>query len=188
MRFRNSREEGAALVVAILVLAILTVIGIALMLITSTESKIAANEWSVNRAFYSADAGLRWADVQMNDPTPFMTRAEFRTPSGLYPYSPFGVVRFQMPSHRHGSAGLFSGGATGTETDIEVRVQTPGFVGRRYYRGGTINIGREREQFTYSYEARSTAEQTNILQYSKALVADIDIGPLPGKRLPWQPN
>ena len=47
-------ERGAALVVAILVLAILTVIGIALMLITSTESRIAANEWSINRGFYAA--------------------------------------------------------------------------------------------------------------------------------------
>ena len=60
---RNRRERGAALVVAILVLAILTVIGIALMLITSTEARIAANEWSINRAFYSSDAGIRWAGV-----------------------------------------------------------------------------------------------------------------------------
>ena len=59
MRVRR-HERGAALVVAILVLAILTVIGIALMLITSTESRIAANEWSVNRAFYASDAGVRW--------------------------------------------------------------------------------------------------------------------------------
>ena len=51
------RERGAALVIAILVLAILTVIGIALMLVTSTESRIAANEWSINRAFYASDAG-----------------------------------------------------------------------------------------------------------------------------------
>ena len=51
--------------VAILVLAILTVIGIALMLITSTETRIAANEWSVNRAFYSSDAGVRWASAQL---------------------------------------------------------------------------------------------------------------------------
>ncbi len=184
MRFPNSHERGAALVVAILVLAILTIIGIALMLVTSTESKIAANEWSVNRAFYAADAGLRWADVQMNDPTPFMTRAEFQG-------NLFGNVLFQMPSHRHGSAGLFMGNTTdtaATEADIQVTVQTPGFVGRRFYRGGRINIGSEREQFTYSYEARATAAQTAILQYSKALVADIDIGPLPGTRLPWMPN
>ena len=64
----NRRERGAALVVAILVLAILTVIGIALMLITSTESRIAANEWSVNRGFYSADAGIRWGGAEMTDP------------------------------------------------------------------------------------------------------------------------
>jgi len=179
MTFRARRERGAALVVAILVLAILTVIGIALMLITSTESRIAANEWSVNRAFYAADAGLRWADVQMNEPTPFLTRSEFQA-------SLFGNVLFQMPSWRHGSSGFFSG--TGQETDIQVTVQTPGFIGRRYFRGGRINVGSEREQFTYSYEARSTAAQTAILQYSKALVADIDIGPLPGKRLPWMPN
>ena len=63
--------------IAILVLAILTVIGIALMLITSTESRIAANEWSVNRAFYASDAGIRWATVQMHDPVPFMARPEF---------------------------------------------------------------------------------------------------------------
>ena len=67
----GGRERGAALVIAILVLAILTVIGIALMLITSTESRIAANEWSVNRAFYAADAGIRWASVEAgNTPMP----------------------------------------------------------------------------------------------------------------------
>ncbi|MGH9315807.1 MAG: pilus assembly PilX family protein, partial [Thermoanaerobaculia bacterium] len=46
---RRRGQRGAALVVAILVLAILTVIGIALMLITSTEARIAANEWSINK-------------------------------------------------------------------------------------------------------------------------------------------
>ena len=59
-------ERGAALVIAILVLAILTVIGIALMLITSTESRIAANEWSINRGFYASDAGVRWGTVEMH--------------------------------------------------------------------------------------------------------------------------
>ena len=66
-RARRRAERGAALVIAILVLAILTVIGIALMLITSTESRIAANEWSVNRAFYASDAGIRWATVEMRN-------------------------------------------------------------------------------------------------------------------------
>lgn len=172
-------ERGAALVIAILVLAILTVIGIALMLITSTESRIAANEWSVNRAFYASDAGVRWATVEMLDPQPFMTRNEFTTgPSG----GAFGSVFFGLPSHIHGSGGFFTGG---TDADITVTVQKPGALGRRYYRGGRINAGSLQSQYMYGYELRSTGGTTDpVLAYSKALVADVEVGPLPA-RLPF---
>ncbi len=169
-------ERGAALVLAILVLAILTVVGIALMLVTSTESRIAANEWSVNRAFYASDAGVRWASVEMTNPQPFLTRPECKA-------SPFGTVLFQMPSHRntdYASGGFFAGDPT--ETGIQVRVQTPSMVGRRPYRGGKINEGSEKAQYMYAYEVRSTGgENAAFLQYSKALVADIEIGPLPAR-------
>ncbi len=176
MRKRQSRERGAALVVAILVLAILTVIGIALMLITSTEYRIAANEWSVNRAFYSADAGVRWAGVQMNDPRPFLTRPEFQ---GNF----FGTVLFQMPSHRFiQGTGFFSG--VGSD-DIQVRVSTPGRLGRRPYPGGIVNEGSSGAQYMYAFEVRSVGGQDDaFLQYSKALVADVEVGPLPA-RLPF---
>src|SRR6478672_4274288 len=115
----SRRERGAALVIAILVLAILTVIGIALMLVTSTESRIAANEWSVNRAFYASDSGIRWGTVEMNDPQGFLTRPEFLADPK------FGTVFFQLPAHRYGIVGvkLFEGDMTGG--DIVVRLQTP---------------------------------------------------------------
>jgi hypothetical protein len=173
----SRRERGAALVLAILVLAILTVIGIALMLITSTESKIAANEWSVNRAFYASDAGIRWAQVEMTNPKDFLKRPEFIA-------GPFGTVLFQMPSWRHG-VGFFSGDAAGT--DIQVTVQTPGLLGRRFLPAGTMNEGDPNAQFKYLFEVRAAGGQnmagTESLQYSKALVADVEIGPLP-KQLP----
>jgi len=171
LAFRRRRQRGAALVVAILVLAILTVIGIALMLITSTESRIAANEWSVNRAFYASDAGIRWSSAQMADPRPFMSRAEFNTA--------FGSVLFQLPSWRHGATGFFSGS---TDADIQVRVETPSFVARRPYPGGILNERGEKAQHLYTYEVRSTGGQNDaFLQYSRALVADIEMGPLPAK-------
>jgi len=164
------RERGAALVIAILVLAILTVIGIALMLVTSTESRIAANEWSVNRAFYASDAGIRWATVQMHDPVPFMARPEFTG-------SPFGTVLFQLPSHRHGALGFFSGDAT--ESDIQVRVMHPSKVGRRPAPGYDDKEGKNK-RVIYSFEVRSQGGQNDaILQYSRALVANVEIGPLP---------
>ena len=174
-------ERGAALVIAILVLAILTVIGIALMLVTSTESRIAANEWSVNRAFYASDSGIRWATVQLTDPTNFLVRPEF---GGAPPNAriPFGTVLFQLPSHRHSGAGFFSGDMAGG--DIAVRIQMPSQLGRRYAPGGRMNVGSERAQFFYAYEVRSASSDMAFAQYAKALVADVEVGPLPA-RLPF---
>ena len=168
---RRRGERGAALVIAILVLAILTVIGIALMLITSTESRIAANEWSINRAFYASDAGIRWATVQMHDPVPFMARPEFTG-------APFGTVLFQLPSHRHGGVlGLFGGDPT--DSDIQVRVMHPSKVGRRPAPGYDEKEGKNK-RVIYSFEVRSQGGQNDaILQYSRALVANVELGPLP---------
>ena len=166
----NRGERGAALVVAILVLAILTVIGIALMMITSTESRIAANEWSINRAFYSADAGIRWAGVEMGDPRGFLARPEFAG-------NLFGTVLFNMPSHRFQQTVGFL-----TADEISVRVTNPGRLGRRPYRGGVINEQGSRAQYMYAFELRATGGQADqFLQYSKALEADLEAGPLPAR-------
>jgi Tfp pilus assembly protein PilX len=166
-------ERGAALVVAILVLAILTVIGIALMLITSTETRIAANEWSVNRAFYSADAGVRWGTAQMNsDIKTFLTRPEFGTKA-----APVftGTVLFNMDSHRFVTGTGFLG-----NNDIQVRVMTPGRLSRRLCFGCFGNAGSNKTQYMYGFEVRSTGSQNDaFLQYSKGLVADVEAGPLP---------
>ncbi|HEX7252939.1 MAG TPA: pilus assembly PilX N-terminal domain-containing protein [Thermoanaerobaculia bacterium] len=174
---RPNRERGAALVLAILVLAILTVIGIALMLVTSTESQIAANEWSVNRAFYASDAGVRWAQSQLGAPNnfnPFRNRPEFVG-------SPFGTVLFQMPSWRHGAGGFFSGDPTGT--DIQVTVQSPSLLGRRRVPGSCAQENDPNCLYSYLFELRATGGQNKAgtvgLQYSKSLVADVEMSPLP---------
>ncbi len=178
-------EKGAALVIAILVLAILTVIGIALMLVTSTESRIAANEWSVNRAFYGSDSGIRWSSVELTNPQQFLLRPEFRDPAGAQ--LPFGTVFFQLPSHRSklalgGGISFFAGDIPGG--DIAVKIQSPSLLGRRPAPGGRINVGNETAQFLYAYEVRSTSSDQAFAQYSKALVADVEVGPLPA-RLPF---
>jgi type IV pilus assembly PilX-like protein len=183
---RNS-ERGAALVLAILVLAILTVIGIALMLITSTESRIAANEWSINRAFYASDSGIRWSMAEMTSPLNFMKRPEFAggtVPPAVALSNAFGSVAFPLPSYRHGGSGFFQGDA-GVGQDITVSLQTPSLLGRRFAPGYVMNAGGGQAQYDYAYEVRSTGGQNDArLQYSKALVADVEIGPLPDQ-LPW---
>jgi len=176
-RFRTRRERGAALVIALLALAILTVIGIALMFITTTESQIAANEWAINRAHYASDGGVRWASAQLTDPQQFMTRPEFVSPP-----DPFGTVLFRLPSHRHGG-GVFFGGDP-EEDDIQVTVGSPSLLGRRPSQGWLVNE-RERGRYLYAWEVRTNAAQNNVSpEFGKALVADIEVGPLPA-RLPF---
>jgi len=168
-------ERGAALVIAILVLAILTVIGIALMLVTSTESRIAANEWSVNRAFYASDSGIRWGGVEMSD-LQFFSRPEFGGPPPAARL-PFGTVFFQLPSHRSTFGSLFTADLPGG--DIAVRLQMPSLMGRRHAPGERTNEGSSTSRYIYSYEVRSASSDQAFAQYAKALAAQVDMGPLP---------
>ena len=175
----KARERGAALVIAILVLAILTVIGIALMLVTSTESRIAANEWSINRAFYASDAGIRWGSVQMTDLN-FPFRPEFGGASTA-PRLPFGTVFFQLPSHRSTFGSLFTADLPGG--DIAVRIQMPSLMGRRSALGENAGVVASAmpstARYYYSYEVRAASSDQAFAQYAKALVAQVDLGPLP---------
>ena len=61
-RNRNSlrRDEGSAFVISVLVLFMLSVLGLALMLTTSTEKSIAINHRWGQQAFFNADAGLEY--------------------------------------------------------------------------------------------------------------------------------
>ena len=59
-RKRESDESGSALIISILVLFILTVLGMAIMLTTTTETDIAANYRWGEMAFFNADAALEY--------------------------------------------------------------------------------------------------------------------------------
>lgn len=52
------REAGSAYIMTLLALVVLTILGLALALITQTEVAVGANEKTVNRTFYAADSGL----------------------------------------------------------------------------------------------------------------------------------
>jgi len=58
----HNRQSGATLVIAMLMLLILTVLGIASMQVTRMEERMAGNSRDVNLAFQGAEAGLRDAE------------------------------------------------------------------------------------------------------------------------------
>lgn len=51
-------QSGAALVVALIILLVLTILGVSAMNTTSLEEKMAANAQELTRAFHAADSGV----------------------------------------------------------------------------------------------------------------------------------
>jgi len=52
------RQQGSAYVIALLALVVLTVLGLALALVTQSELQLGGNERVINRVFYAADSGI----------------------------------------------------------------------------------------------------------------------------------
>jgi len=64
IRVRPRAEEGSAYIIALLVLVVMTIIGLSLALITQTEMQIGANERTIQKVFYAADAGVAGSVVK----------------------------------------------------------------------------------------------------------------------------
>lgn len=58
---RRRSEAGSAYIVALLVLVVLSMIGLALSLVSQSELQIGANELTTHRALYGAEAGINLA-------------------------------------------------------------------------------------------------------------------------------
>lgn len=52
------RERGSAYLIALLILVVLTLLGLSLALVSSTEQQVGFNERMIQRTFYAADAGV----------------------------------------------------------------------------------------------------------------------------------
>ena len=57
-RLGTRRESGSAYVLTLMVLVVLSMLGLILAMVTQSEVEIGANERTVNRVFYGAEAGI----------------------------------------------------------------------------------------------------------------------------------
>jgi len=76
-------QQGAALVIAVLILLILTVLGIYAVTTSTLETKIAGNERFLKDAFYAADGGI---DYGRHVIALFLTQEDPTLPSGASVY------------------------------------------------------------------------------------------------------
>ena len=58
------RQEGAVLIVSLILLVVMTMLGISGMEATKLETRMAANVQDYNKAFQKAEAGLAWTSAK----------------------------------------------------------------------------------------------------------------------------
>ncbi|HVS04460.1 MAG TPA: pilus assembly PilX N-terminal domain-containing protein, partial [Thermoanaerobaculia bacterium] len=98
---RSSAESGMAYVIAVAVLAVLTILGVSLVLVTQAEVVSGGQERTMEKTFYGAEAGLQLSVARA------LAEGDF------------------SPSvHERASTGL----ASGELTEIRDRVETSTFI------------------------------------------------------------
>ncbi len=61
----SSREEGFALMIAMLLLFVLTVAGLALMFTSTSEQTLSSYHTMISKTFYAADSGVEYAAAEL---------------------------------------------------------------------------------------------------------------------------
>ncbi|HEY6324751.1 MAG TPA: pilus assembly PilX N-terminal domain-containing protein [Thermoanaerobaculia bacterium] len=110
------RERGSAFIVALLVLLVMTVAGLALTLMTQTEVRIGANEREANRTFYASDSGIHvssartlWAGTNTQTLTVLLNTTQQDTGASSAPPLTFADQITVTPLYP-----LYAGSASGT--------------------------------------------------------------------------
>lgn len=148
------REGGFVLFLAIFVLLIATVAGLATMLATSMDLTLSGNETKVSKVFYAADSGVNYSAAKL--------RTDVNYAGG------------QMP------IGVSSNYANSGAGDIQVTITRPLVIGQQVHPGdallaqGTIYGTPQIVEGIYSIA--STASASSI-QASKTIKVDIGLYP-----------
>jgi hypothetical protein len=147
-------EEGFILFLAIFVLLIATVAGLATMLATSMDLTLSGNETKVSKVFYAADSGVNYSAAKL--------RTDVNYTGGPMPI------------------GVSSNYANSGAGDIQVTITRPLVIGQQIHPGdallaqGTIYGTPQIVEGIYTFA--STASASSI-QASKTIKADIGLYP-----------
>lgn len=164
-----ARESGAAIIVAILVTFILTVLGLALLFTTSTEFQIAGAETTVNRTFYAADSGTQYGNFQIKALR--FTPDAYQTCTSAANY-----FCFQVPAR--------STAATDHSLTVKVTPMQLVNISQSTPGGGSLNVG-SIPITIQDYAFTSTAtDTTNGINSQKTISVVSSVGPIAGSPLP----
>ena len=150
--FRAHREKGAALFVALLLLLIVTVMGIALLFTASIEQTLSSTETKISKIFYAADSGVEYAT------------------SYLASHPDYGALAMPvgMSSHYPGGSG----------TDMQVTISKPILMGSAILAGDafeSISRSYDSSQVVENIYWFSSSASSAAIQASKTIDAEVGI-------------
>jgi hypothetical protein len=147
-------ESGFALFLAILLLLVLTVVGIALLFTASTERSLSGNETKVSKIFYAACSGIDYATSRLASDKNYVG----------------GQMPVGVSSHYPGSA----------PPDIAVTVTRPINVGYTIHPGDQVQSEGNAygtTQIVENFFTLSSTAQGTAIQAAKMVTADVGIYP-----------
>ena len=148
------REEGVALVLAVLVLFVVTVMGIGLMFTTSIEQLLSSTDTKISKVLYAADSGVEYAGAMLS--------TSFDYPGGPMPVG----VSSHYPSL--------------STPDIQVNISRPLLLLYTIRPGDafeTIGSGYGSTQIVENVYALTSSAASTAIQASKSIDAQIAIYP-----------
>jgi Tfp pilus assembly protein PilX len=148
------REGGFVLFLAIFVLLIVTVAGIATMLATSMDLTLSGNETKISKIFYAADSGIGYCAAKLRTDVNYLGGP-----------MPVGV------STNYGSS---------SAADIQVTLTRPLVIGRQVHPGDALlsqGTTYGTPQIVESLFTVSSSASATSIQASKTIRADISLYP-----------
>lgn len=167
IRRGSRREEGAALILAIMTLLILTILGIGLLFTTTTEFQVAGAETTVNRTFYAADSGSQYGILQAKFNSQSNTGPSACTVGGIT-----GYWCFNVPEQNPGV----------TQRNLGVTVSPMRLVDIQLAPSTQLNVGTVplyNVGFHFSSNATDTLPSSTTVFSQKQIQVDIVVGPMP---------
>lgn len=150
----SAGERGIALFVAILMLLVVTVMGVALLFTASIEQTLSGTETRISKIFYAADSGIEYGAAMLNSTIAY---------NGSNPM-PVGVL-----SHY---------GGTGTE--LMVTIAPPVLLGYSILPGDQLQSagkGYGTAQIVENVYALTSSARSTKIEASKTIDADIGVYP-----------
>jgi Tfp pilus assembly protein PilX len=158
---RRSRERGSALILAIIIIGLLSVLGIGFLALTTTDYQIANTDAMLTKGLYAADSGIQWASSQLFKKYP----AAYMSPSSTGATINSALLSSNLPRVSSGSS------------DTRVTLTRPFLIGQVQSVGSQVGVWFDC-QWTFTAQATLTnpLDSSDVIQ--KTIQADGIAGPI----------